>query len=105
IALQPVLPPNLVWLCYLMPVVLVSVSWGFGERGRRFRSRISRSMANLAHDHPGRGRRAPDEHPNRRLSDRPNLARGYQGRGRASEFAAGQRILGLLSDLPPNVTK
>jgi K+-sensing histidine kinase KdpD len=29
IALEPVLPSNLVWLCYLMPVVLVSVRWGF----------------------------------------------------------------------------
>jgi K+-sensing histidine kinase KdpD len=28
IALEPILPSNLVWLCYLMPVVLVSVRWG-----------------------------------------------------------------------------
>src|ERR1039458_4801806 len=25
------LPPNLIWLCYLMPVVVASVRWGFAS--------------------------------------------------------------------------
>lgn len=29
LALNSVLPPNLIWLCYLMPVVVASVRWGF----------------------------------------------------------------------------
>jgi two-component system sensor histidine kinase KdpD len=29
IALDPILPANMVWFCYLMPVILMSVRWGF----------------------------------------------------------------------------
>ena len=29
LALNPLLPPNLIWLAYLIPVVLASVRWGF----------------------------------------------------------------------------
>jgi K+-sensing histidine kinase KdpD len=31
LALNAVLPPNLIWLCYLVPVVLASVRWGFAS--------------------------------------------------------------------------
>lgn len=31
LALASLLPPNLIWLCYLMPVVLASVRWGFAS--------------------------------------------------------------------------
>jgi two-component system, OmpR family, sensor histidine kinase KdpD len=31
LALNPLLPPNLIWLGYLIPVVLVSVRWGFAS--------------------------------------------------------------------------
>jgi two-component system, OmpR family, sensor histidine kinase KdpD len=31
IAVTSLLPPNLIWLCYLMPVVLASVRWGFAS--------------------------------------------------------------------------
>jgi K+-sensing histidine kinase KdpD len=31
IAVASLLPPNLIWLCYLMPVVLASVRWGFAS--------------------------------------------------------------------------
>src|ERR1700742_1430820 len=31
LAVASVLPPNLIWLCYLMPVVLASVRWGFAS--------------------------------------------------------------------------
>ena len=30
-ALDRILPPNLIWLCYLIPVVLASVRWGFAS--------------------------------------------------------------------------
>jgi len=31
LAVASLLPPNLIWLCYLMPVVLASVRWGFAS--------------------------------------------------------------------------
>jgi two-component system sensor histidine kinase KdpD len=31
LAMASLLPPNLIWLCYLMPVVLASVRWGFAS--------------------------------------------------------------------------
>jgi two-component system sensor histidine kinase KdpD len=31
LAVASFLPPNLIWLCYLMPVVLASVRWGFAS--------------------------------------------------------------------------
>jgi K+-sensing histidine kinase KdpD len=31
LALDSLLPPNLIWLCYLLPVVLGSVRWGFAS--------------------------------------------------------------------------
>jgi two-component system, OmpR family, sensor histidine kinase KdpD len=31
LAVDSLLPPNLIWLCYLMPVVLASVRWGFAS--------------------------------------------------------------------------
>jgi K+-sensing histidine kinase KdpD len=31
LAVASLLPPNLIWLCYLMPVVIASVRWGFAS--------------------------------------------------------------------------
>jgi K+-sensing histidine kinase KdpD len=31
LAVDSLLPPNLIWLCYLLPVVLASVRWGFAS--------------------------------------------------------------------------
>jgi K+-sensing histidine kinase KdpD len=31
LVLDSLLPPNLIWLCYLLPVVLASVRWGFAS--------------------------------------------------------------------------
>jgi K+-sensing histidine kinase KdpD len=31
LAVASLLPPNLIWVCYLMPVVLASVRWGFAS--------------------------------------------------------------------------
>ena len=31
LALYPLLPSNLIWLAYLVPVVLASVRWGFAS--------------------------------------------------------------------------
>jgi K+-sensing histidine kinase KdpD len=31
LAVASLLPPNQIWLCYLMPVVLASVRWGFAS--------------------------------------------------------------------------
>jgi len=31
LAVASLLPPNLIWLCYLLPVVLASVRWGFAS--------------------------------------------------------------------------
>jgi hypothetical protein len=50
--LNSLLPPNMVWLCHLLPVVLASVRWGFAGAGasdvllmrRKNHNRVERNL-------------------------------------------------------------